>query len=318
MKGLYISTIAILFLCMILFPLISMKKTVVPQVPSQSESYSVPIENDVFRVLITETGEIEIMDAATYIIGVVSAEMPAEYDDEALKAQAVAAYTFASYRRMTRSAEEYDVTDSYTTDQAFLSDQKARETWGDSYEGYTKKIKAAVESVKGQLLTYDGKPILATVHSISGGRTESAENVWGKEYPCLKAVESVGDVLSSGYLKETTVSKDEFTAAALKLGVTLSADETKWIGEIKRSESGYILSINICGTEIKGTDLRSELGLRSTNFDVEYTGDEFVFSVRGYGHGVGMSQNGAQFMALQGSKYDEILAWYYKGSVLKR
>ena len=252
------------------------------------------------------------MDAITYTIGVVSGEMSASYEVEALKAQAVAAYTFACYRRSLRAGEDYDVTDSYTTDQAFLSEEAQRKKWGDNYEANLKKIREAVESVAGQMLTYEGEPILAVVHSISGGNTESAENVWGKEYPCLKPVESAGDVLSPGYLSTVTVSAEDFKKAVEELEVKVSGEPDTWLGKSELSESGTVLSIKICGTKVKGTQLRSKLSLRSANFDIKFNDGNFEFSVRGYGHGVGMSQHGAKNMAEQGYNAYQILDYFYK------
>ncbi|MBQ1183711.1 MAG: SpoIID/LytB domain-containing protein, partial [Clostridia bacterium] len=209
------------------------------------------------------------------------------------------------------------VTDTSAKDQAFLSVSEAKERFGDNYQRYTDKITSAVNEVEGKKITYNGKPILACCHSISGGKTESAELLWGGSYPYLKPVESAGDVLSSGYLSEVTVSKEDFKTAFKDLEINFKGESDKWITDINRSTSGYILSLKLCGTELKGSAVRSTLKLRSTNFDVSTTDDNFVFSVRGYGHGVGMSQYGAQYMALQGSTYEEIIKWYFTGCVVE-
>ncbi len=314
MKGIYISTIAIMFLCMALFPLLAMKQTVIPQADgnqsAQNGNVLPDINEDVFRVLRTDTNTIEKVSATEYICGVVAAEMPATYETEALKSQAVAAYTFACHRRAYRKDKDYDVTDT-TSDQAYISPEEQRKKWGDDYDKYSQKIRSAVESVKGQVLLYEGKTILAAYHSISGGKTESAENVWGEGYPYLQSVESVGDVLSPNYLSSASVTKEDFAKAVEPLGVKTKGDASKWITDIVTSESGTVLSLKICGTELTGKNLRKALGLKSANFDVNYSDGKFQFTVRGYGHGIGMSQYGAQFMALQGSSYVEILNWYY-------
>ena len=312
MKGIYIPSIILIFICMVLFPLLSMNKTVLPQQPDTSSSVSDKTEQpETLRVLVTETDKVTVMPAKDYVIGVVLAEMAAENEIEALKAQAVVAYTYALYKADLRKSEDYDVTDSSKTDQAFLSPEKAKERFQDNYSKYLEKITQAVESVENQVITYQGQPILASCHSISGGRTESAEVLWGGTYPYLKPVESAGDILSPKYLSEVTVSAEEMKTKLGTLNITLDGECDKWLTDFKRSDSGYVLNLKANGTEIKGSELRTALGLRSTNFDMTITDNNFKFTVRGYGHGVGLSQYGAQFMALQGSSYTDILNWYY-------
>lgn len=314
MKGIYPISFAVLFICTVLFPLFAMNDTSLKPPLAENTSEDQSTQNgETFRMYLTEEKKTVSITARDYCIGVVSAEMAAEYEPEALKAQAVVAYTYAKYKANLRKNEDYDITDTYLTDQAFLSVEEAKERFNDNYDEYTEKITAAVDAVLGQMITFDGKPILAVCHSISGGKTESATNIWGGEYPYLQPVESVGDVLSPNYLSEVTVSADDMAKALKALDISAEGEASKWLGEIKRSDSGTVLKIEICGTEIKGSELRSALSLRSANFDVEYSDGGFKFTVRGYGHGVGMSQYGAQFMALQGSSYKEILKWYYTG-----
>ena len=313
MKGIYITSMSIVFLCMVLFPLLSMKDTVIPSSPDASSGGSSGSGEETIRLYLTSEDKVVNIPFEDYVKGVVAAEMSADNNAEALKAQAVAAYTFAYRRKEMRTAEKYDVSDSYATDQAYLSDASAKEKWGDSYDVNMKKISDAADAVKGQLIKYNGEPILAVYHSISGGKTESAENVWGEAYPYLVPVESVGDVLSPNYLSTVTFTADEIKTAMSELGITFSENAAEWFGEKKCSDSGTVLTLPVCGTEVKGTDIRAALGLRSANFDVSFSEDSFTFTVRGYGHGVGMSQYGAQFMAQQGSTYEEILCWYYPG-----
>ncbi len=318
MKTIYVWTLAVLFMCSVLFPLFSLEKTTLSDEPSQSQSsQSIGNSNtDTFRVLITDTDTVEVINAVDYICGVVAAEMPASYEVEALKAQTIAAYTFACHRRNARKDKTYDVTDT-VSDQAYISVQEQEQKWGENYHQYSNKIRGAVESVFGQILTYDGSPILAAYHSISGGKTEAAANIWGDAYPYLQMVESVGDVLSPDYLSSVSVSESDMKKAAENLGATVSGDAKKWLTDIKTSESGTVLTLKISGTEVTGKALRKELGLKSSNFDVAYADGKFNFTVRGYGHGMGMSQYGAQFMALQGSSYVEILNWYYPKATLQ-
>lgn len=312
MKGLYLSTIFIIFISMVLFPLFSMESRSKENNTSEPQ-YNVSYNKDdeTLRVMMTQSDSIYEMSMKEYVIGVVAAEMPAEYEIEALKAQAVVAYTYALYKSDLRKTEDYDVTDSSKTDQAFLSEATAKERFGDNYEKYIEKITLAVNEVLGQTITYDGKVILACCHSISGGKTESAEAIWGGSYPYLMPVESVGDVLNPKYLSEVTVKEKDVKSTLEKLDVKIEGDADSWFKEAKKTESGTVTKINVCNKELKGSEIRTAFGLRSANFDIEYSDSQFKFTVRGYGHGVGMSQYGAQFMAQQGSSYKDILSWYY-------
>ena len=312
MKGIYIWIIAALFLGMVLFPLCSMKKTVLSK-PQQPPDIGNTDSGDTFKVKLGEDDTIIELSTRDYIIGVVCAEMPAEYSKEALKAQAVASYTFALYRKQENKDRDYDITDSTTPDQAYMTDGEFRKREGAKYEENKEKITAAVDAVLGQVITYEGKIVLPIYHDISGGKTESAVALWGGRYPYLQSVESVGDLLSPNYLSSKTVTAEELKTALKSHGITFKGDGGNWFSNIKRSESGSVLTIEVCGSVLKGSELRTALGLRSANFDVSYSDGSFEFSVRGHGHGVGMSQYGAQFMALQGSDYKEILKWYYRG-----
>jgi stage II sporulation protein D len=295
-----------------------MKETAPPLASSNDNSSYSEVKGDEFRILITETDKVVTLSANDYICGVVAAEIGAESSEEALKAQAVAAYTFACRKKGERTKERYDMCDDYKKDQAYLSTEQLKERWGENFEQYYNKVMSAVKSVEGEILTYDGKPILSIYHDISGGKTEAAENVWGEKYPCLAAVESVGDILSPNYLSTVTVGLEDMKKHIETLGGSLEGEPKDWFSDVSRSPSGYIVSLSVGGKEVKGTEVRTALDLRSTNFDVTFADDTFTFTVRGNGHGVGMSQYGAQFMALQGSNYKEILAWYYAGAVLQK
>lgn len=310
MKGYRIVAAVAVFVGAVLFPLFSMKNA---KPPKTSGDIKTAIADDSFRVYLTGEKETVALSAEEYTLGVVLAEMPVEYEPEALKAQAVVAYTYAKYKSLARADKEYDVTDSHESDQEYLSESEARERFGENYEKYKEKVMSAVKAVKGEILTYGKEPILAVCHSISGGKTESAENVWGGDYPYLIPVESVGDILSSEYLSEVTLSDEQMRSALEALGIKADGSAETWLTDITHTESGYVDTLKICGTEVKGTAFRSAIGLKSANFDFTHSDGRFVFSVRGYGHGVGMSQYGAQFMALQGSSYREILEWYYTG-----
>lgn len=310
MRNIYSLSAAMLFMCMLLIPLLAGKTSDLPQADG-----TLPTEKeDVFRV---KTGdEIKELSAEEYVCGVVAAEMPALYEEEALKAQAVAAYTYAARKRAAAQNAEYDITDDNTTDQSFIDEAEQREKWGEDYEKYSKKILSAVKAVVGQTVKYDGEPCLTVYHAISAGKTESAVNVWGSDYPYLQSVESVGDMLSSDYKSEAVFTADNL-CELLSGEITPEGDPSGWVSETKRTSVGTVISVTLCNTEISGGKLREKLSLRSSNFDVEYKDDGFHFTVRGYGHGVGLSQYGANCMAQQGSTYREILLWYYPDTVLE-
>lgn len=313
MKNIYVIISLILIFFMLLLPLLSLKG----EESTEKEENAVITfggledESAQVSVLMSDTQKIEKMDINDYIFGVVAAEMPALYEKEALKAQAVAAYTYALHRAQQNSDKPYDITDSPATDQCYISKEKAQEKWGENAAEYEEKIKGAISEVEGEYIAYNKKPILALYHAISGGKTESCKAVFGQDLPYLTVCDSIGDLTAKGYLQTV-----EFTAAELKEKlankVSLSSDEGEWIGEIKHRDNGYTESIKICGKSLTGTELRAALSLRSANFDAEYKNGKFVFTTRGYGHGVGMSQAGAQHLAKQGGTYKEILLWYYK------
>ncbi len=263
-----------------------------------------------FSVLID--GKTQTLSRRDYIRGVVAAEMPALYETEALKAQAVAAYTFACYRANGRQGLHYDVTADSQTDQGYTSDDAAREKWGDKAEEYLSKIDAAVAAVEGELITYQGECALAAYHAMSSGTTTACRDAWGKDIPYLTEVASTGDCLDEKYLSTAQFTPDELKSK-LSAFKQASGDAQDWFKDITVAPSKRVVSINFCGEKLSGSDITKALSLRSSNFSIEFNGEYFIFTVMGYGHGVGMSQTGANYMAKQGSSYKEILLHYYKG-----
>lgn len=166
-------------------------------------------KNDTFRVCDMQTDTVSVMTADEYIFGVLAAEMPALYENEALKAQAVAAYTLACRRRADNKDKSYDITTDYTVDQSYITRSEAKKRWGDKYDEYSKKLEKAVGDVKNFAVTYNGEPITAVYHAISSGKTEDSRDIWGGELPYLKAVSSPGDKLSPDYASEVSVSAEE-------------------------------------------------------------------------------------------------------------
>lgn len=280
-------------------------------------------ERRTVQVYVADKQKVEEMDINEYLKCVVAAEMPADFEEEALKAQAVAARTYL-YAHI-EEAEKGNVTESHNgapicTDskhcQAYISEEKRRESWDDADNKWN-KISKAVEDTTGQIMTYNGEIISAVFHSTSSGTTEAAVDVWGSEVPYLQSVPSAGDEQSPKYKSELTVSEEEF-----KNTVSEKIEGTDWskglFSNINRSETGGIVSIDVGGVNIKGTELRNLFSLRSTNVDIVQKDGNVVMSVKGYGHGVGMSQYGANYMASQGKKYDEILKTYYSGIKIEK
>ena len=263
-------------------------------------------EPDTVAVQRTQAGVVENTELRDYLVGVLFAEMPHTYEKEALKAQVVCAHTLMLYRKETQD-KSYDITDSSMSDQGYLDETAAKAKYGGKYEEARAIFAAAVDEVISVTLTYEGEICLSTYHDISAGKTETASVMWGGEYPYLTAVESVGDLLSPDYLSGKKFTESELLAA---LGLK---ESDEGIGEIQRSQSGTVTDIELFGAEFTGAEIRKKLELKSANFDVEKDENEYVFTVRGHGHCVGMSQYGANYMAALGSSYEEILQWYFKG-----
>jgi len=248
-----------------------------------------------------------------YIIGCVAGEMPVTYETEALKAQAVACYTFLKWKQNQGGSEKKDGADieSSQSDQVYMTKEQMKEKWGKDFEKHYKKLSEAVSKVYGKTLTYEGEPIMAVFHAVSTGKTEDARNVWGYEIPYLKSVSSEGDRLSPAFSSTLVLSDDEFKNLLSEVDFSGKADS--WIKETDSSDAGTVTKITVCDKSFTGEQIRNALSLKSAAFTVKHTEDSFVFTVNGYGHFVGMSQYGADFMAKQGFKYDEILKHYYTG-----
>ena len=307
---------------MITVPLISVRYMRVEGGGENISSES-DLPRDTIDVMMSNTGSVKTLKMREYIIGSLSGEMSASYHKEALKAQAVACYTFALYgaSREEKRPEGADISDDSTVYQSYIDEDARKKKWGDDYEKNEKIMSEAVDEVFGQYLEYDGKPAMAAYHAMCSGKTESAANVWGKSVSYLKSTVSSGDKLAPNYETCQKVSADEFKRILFKKGLTYGdypTDASKWIGDIERYDSGVVKYVDICGKKISGTDMRSLFSLKSADFDISFADGGFTFTCRGNGHFVGMSQYGADYMARQGSSYDEILNHYYPGTVLKK
>lgn len=250
-----------------------------------------------------ETDEEKEMDLEEYIIGVIAGEMPASFNEEALKAQAVAARSYA-INKINTSTTSYDVLTDITN-QVYITTDDMKEKWTTNFNYYYEKIKLAVEDTKGLVMTYNGEVISAYYFSMSNGYTENVASVFGGEEDYLVSVESSWDKNVKNFTVNTIFSKYKFCNK-----LNISCDNIT-INNINRNETNHVESITINDKDFKGTEVRSLLGLRSTDFTIEID-DDINITTNGYGHGVGMSQYGANEMAKLGYNYEEILKYYYK------
>ena len=299
----------------------------VPEQPEENSSGAqnpAGAEGEVFRLLDSDTGEVYEVADRDFVVGTVAAEMYPTYHTEALKAQAVASYTYYCVQRQQERADPdpelkgADFADTLSGAPRYYSDAELKERWGEHYEAYHDKITQAVDAVFGRKITYDGEPISAAYHAISSGTTEDAAVVWGSSLPYLQPVASPGDKLSPSYQSTVTFPSEEFKEKLSSVeGCAFGDDPAAWIaGEPETTSSGTVTKITIGGKAMTGMEVREKLGLRSACFTVAYQDGAFTFTVLGYGHDVGLSQYGADYMARQGSDWEEILHYYYTGVVI--
>lgn len=265
---------------------------------------------------------IENMNLEEYLVSVVAAEMPASFELEALKAQAVAARTYTSYIKNHGGCSSHPEADICTNSgccQAYITADRMQKNWGGNFDSYFNKIKTAVSETRGQRIYYDGKEIQAFYHACSGGRTEDCANVYSESLPYLQSVESGGEEGYSHFYGTVSVSPQEFVNAMKEYSPSINIDAKSLssdIGEIKRFESGRVESIKIGNEYFTGREIRGIFKLNSADFTVNVEG-EIIFDTKGFGHGVGMSQDGADAMAKRGATYIDIIEHYYTGVTVK-
>ena len=320
-KFLFIVILAVL--SMVFVPLLATEK--VSEIVS--ETSSAPQETtetntkthrtiSVFRSITNTNEEIDMFE---YVCGSVAAEMPLAYHEEALKAQAIACYTNALRKKTEQENSDGQITDDSTVDQGYIDVEQRKEKWGSDFEKYENKLHNVVKAVENEALFYNDELCVAAFYAISCGKTEDAKNIWGSKVPYLKSVSSDGDKLSPQYASSVAYTEEEFIACAKKEKLLDKTPESlENIIEIKEtSPSGTILTATINGKKFTGEQIRKAFSLRSPVFTIKTTADTVIFSVCGYGHGVGMSQYGADYLAKQGNSYKEILTHYYTGVEIK-
>ncbi|MDC3411804.1 stage II sporulation protein D [Aquibacillus sp. 3ASR75-11] len=277
--------------------------------PVVLDASSSPFSVSVFR---TQTSEVEKVPLELYVTRVVASEMPADFELEALKAQALAARTyivkFLQQGTEDTVPEGADVTDTVQY-QVYKNETDLRKAWGEDYSWKMNKIKKAVVQTAGKIITYDGQPITPAFFSTSNGYTENSENYWSNKLPYLRSVASPWDKQSPKFEDQKTlpISKVEEL-----LGVSIDP-AAEAVAEIKRTESKRVDQITIGGKTFSGRDVREKLDLRSSDFTIKQKNNHLIFTTQGFGHGVGMSQYGANGMAKEGKNYKDIVKYYYNG-----
>ncbi|QIZ05739.1 stage II sporulation protein D [Priestia megaterium] len=284
-------------------------KTPAKETKAVSTSSDPAVEVAVFR---TSKSQIENVRLEDYLVGVVAAEMPAEFKEEALKAQALTARTYIVKRLLSKDTlgvpKGAQVTDTQIH-QVYMNDDELRREWGMEYDSKKKKILNAVRATAGQILAYDGEPIDALFFSTSNGYTENSEDYWAGNIPYLRSVSSPWDKNSPKFNSQKVMTVHQFEA---RLGVNLGSGST--IGKIvDRTEGKRVGKVDFNGKVLSGRDIRDKLNLRSSDFAWKRKGDNIVITTKGFGHGVGMSQYGANGMAMEGKNYKEIVKHYYQG-----
>lgn len=287
--------------------------------PSESEPPADTTDEPTFKVL--TDGKVTELTCREFLIRTLAYEMSPTFHAEALKAQAVAAYTYHGRRKNAQIADpdpalcgaHFEAPDD-TFPQDYTAD-KLRERWGDKFDEYYANLCAAVDAVTGKVITYNGQWIDACYFAMSNGTTESAETVWGHDVPYLRSVASPDDKDATKYETTVTLTAEEVKAAFAKAepSLTLGVDPAAWFGEPTLSAAGTVASIPIGDKTLAGTAVRAALELRSATFSVNYADGGFTFTVHGYGHGVGLSQVGANALAKKGYTWQEIIKYYYTG-----
>lgn len=286
--------------------------------PEAAEAAPLPPGDAPETVRLASDGAVRELPMQEYLIGVLAGEMPASFSFEALKAQAVAARTYTMYCARGQKHADADVCADPAHCQAWQDEETMRQKWGERYGEYRARLAAAVAETAGQYLSYEGEPVFAAFHASSAGATEDSGAVWNAR-PYLISVDSPETAETvPQFITQLLCAPLDFRDVLLSAcpEADFSGEPASWLGPVERDGSGRVAVVTLGGRPFRGTQLRSLFSLRSTAFTLEYRDGRFCFTVAGNGHGVGMSQYGAELMAQSGSDYREILAHYYPGTTL--
>ncbi len=276
----------------------------------------------VVSVYFTESGEVKDYTLEEYLTGAVLAQMPADFEDEAIKAQAVLAHTYIERRKLTEAQSPTaelkgaDISDDTTLYQSFFTEEAAKAYYGDDYEAAHKKVAKLVAEVSSDIITYEGEPIIAAFHAASSGQTQSAKVAWGQDIPYLQSVKSESDLELEGAKSVVTLTaaqfRDKLKKACPDVALTDLSDAENWL-ECTADKTGYVTKITVCGKVIDRNVFLEAFDIASPCFEFDFKNTKFTFTAQGFGHLVGMSQYGANAMAKSGSDYKAIIGHYFTG-----
>mgnify|MGYP005791430979 FL=1 len=292
--------------------------------PAQQEGEKQENYQDItIQLLHAKTGEVEQVNLEEYLCHVVSAEMPADYELEALKAQAIVARTYTMYKRMNKKHANADICDDSTCCQAWVSKEDRLARWEESKrESNWQKIEQCINETRGKIVTYQNEPINAFFHANSGGKTEIPVNVWGggSNLPYLQVVETAGEEGYTQYASEVELTQEEILNKLKEKYADIQIDFTKEeeVQIIDYTDSQRVKTVRFGNHELSGVETRTIFGLKSTNFEITKQEGKIKFSVKGYGHGVGMSQTGADALAKQGKTAEDIIHHFYQDVEIKQ
>ena len=292
--------------------------------PAQQEGEKQENYQDItIQLLHAKTGEVEQVNLEEYLCHVVSAEMPADYELEALKAQAIVARTYTMYKMKNKKNEKEDICDDSTCCQAWVSKEDRLARWEESKrESNWQKIEQCINETRGKIVTYQNEPINAFFHANSGGKTEIPVNVWGggSNLPYLQVVETAGEEGYTQYASEVELTQEEILNKLKEKYADIQIDFTKEeeVQIIDYTDSQRVKTVRFGNHELSGVETRTIFGLKSTNFEITKQEGKIKFSVKGYGHGVGMSQTGADALAKQGKTAEDIIHHFYQDVEIKQ
>ena len=333
MKKLSMYFLALITVCFVL-PAIFTKTNKQVSTDTQGENISIDVQNieeqkdsnnsdKEIKLLHSKTGEVENVNIEEYLCNVVSAEMPASFETEALKAQAIVARTYTMFKLNNKKHDNADICDNSACCQAWISKEDRLAKWEESKrDEYWQKICSVVQQTKGHVIMYNNEPINAFFHSNSGGTTEIPVNVWGgTNYPYLQVVETSGEEAYTQYASEVTIANTDIINKLKEKYQDISIDfsNVEDLKIVEHTESGRVKTVKFGNHKLSGVEVRSIFGLKSTNFEIlKIDNDHIQFKVKGYGHGVGMSQTGADSLAKQGKTAEEIIHHFYSNVNVKK
>ncbi len=289
---------------------------------SEPPAQATVIRHDEFTIYLTDQNNVMTIPVKDYLIGAVAVEMSLSYPVEAIKAQIVAAYSYAVARSENKDSSDTPMNADFSATpssyQGFATKDELVHLWGDSYDSNYSYIGGIVDVVLGETILYEGNPALSCYFPLSNGKTLPSKSVFDVPLPYLVSVESPYDMHSPEYEQKITFTAQQIYDVLVVAypEIKLTGEPIDWFSGASYDDYGYLIDISAGGVKITSEELRSSLGLRSTSMQIEYTDEVFIFTTQGIGHGVGMSQYGAKMLAENGYNYKEILGFYYPNTTV--